>query len=130
MCPTWPSQPARCARRIERLSILESLDIKGYANEQMFRAQGFDLDPDDPSAAEACEASCGSFKDQVPVLAKALGLAIDRVGFRVEFAIADHDTDFGFMTLREGADRRVQGHGLGRAQRTLADRVQLRVEAR
>ena len=89
-------------RRIERLSILESLDIKDYANEQMFRAQGFDLDPDDPSAAEACEAACGSFKDQVPVLAKALGLAIDRVGFRVEFAIANHDTDFGFMTLEKG----------------------------
>ena len=36
------------------------------------------------------------------MLAKALGLAIDRVGFRVEFAIANHDTDFGFMTLEKG----------------------------
>ena len=92
---------AMCSR-IEHLSILESLDIKDYANEQMFRAQGFDLDPEDPSAAEACEAACGSFKDQVPVLAKALGLAIDRVGFRVDFAIANQDTDFGFMTLGRG----------------------------
>jgi hypothetical protein len=89
-------------RRIERLSILESLDIKEYANEQMFRAQGFDLDPDDPAATEACENACGSFKDQIPVLAKALGLTIDEVGFRVEFATADRDTDFGFMTLQKG----------------------------
>jgi hypothetical protein len=89
-------------RRIERLSILESLDIKEYANEQMFRAQGFDLDPDDPAATEACENACGSFKDQIPVLAKALGLSIDDVGFRVEFATADRDTDFGFMTLQKG----------------------------
>jgi hypothetical protein len=95
------SASAMC-RRIERLSILESLDIKGYANEQMFRAQGFDLDPDDPAAALACESSCGSFKDQIPVLAKALGLAIDEVGFGVEFAVANQDTDFGFMTVQKG----------------------------
>lgn len=89
-------------RRIERLSILESLDIQGYANEQMFRAQGFDLDPDDPAARDACEAACGSFKDQIPVLARALGVAIDRVGFKVEFATADDDTDLGFMSLQKG----------------------------
>jgi 2,4-diaminopentanoate dehydrogenase len=92
---------AMCSR-IERLSILESLDIHGYANEQMFRAQGFDLDPDDPAAAQACEASCGSFKDQIPVLAMALGVRIDRVGFRVKFATANQDTDFGFMTVKKG----------------------------
>lgn len=92
---------AMCSR-IERLSILESLDIEGYANEQMFRAQGFDLGPDDPAAAETCESSCGSFKDQVPVLAKAFGVEIDEVGFRVEFAAANQDTDFGFMTLQKG----------------------------
>jgi hypothetical protein len=89
-------------RRIDRISVLESLDITGYANEQMFRAQGFDLDPGDPAAREACESSCGSFKDQVPIIAKAVGLDIDRVGFRVEFATADQDTDFGFMTVDKG----------------------------
>ena len=89
-------------RRIDRISVLESLDIQGYANEQMFRAQGFDLLPDDPEAAERCEASCGSFKDQIPVLARALGLRIDGIGFRAEFAAADEDTDFGFMTVAKG----------------------------
>jgi hypothetical protein len=92
---------AMCSR-IERFSVLESLDVQGYANEQMFRAQGFDLEPDDPAARRACESACGSFKDQIPVLAKALGVKIDEVGFQVEFATADQDTDFGFMTLRKG----------------------------
>src|SRR5205807_10634363 len=64
-------------RRIDRISVLESLDITGYANEKMFRAQGFDLEPDDPDAAVRCEASCGSFKDQIWVLARALGVRID-----------------------------------------------------
>jgi 2,4-diaminopentanoate dehydrogenase len=79
------SVSAMC-RRIERLSILESLDIKEYANEQMFRAQGFDLDPGDPAAA----------------LAKALGVALDEVGFQVEFAVANQDTDLGYMMLKKG----------------------------
>ena len=89
-------------RRIDRLSVLESLDIQEYANEQMFRAQGFDLEPDDPEAAQRCEASCGSFKEQTRVLARALGVAIDDVGFRAEFATANQDTDFGFMSLGKG----------------------------
>lgn len=89
-------------RRIERISVLESLDIQGYANEQMFRAQGFDLEADDPEAAERCEASCGSFKDQIRVLAHALGVQLDGVGFTAEFALADETTDFGFMTVQQG----------------------------
>jgi hypothetical protein len=90
------------SRRIERISVLESLDITGYANEQMFRAQGFDLEPDDPEAAQRCEASCGSFKDQVPVMARALGVQLDGIGFTAEYALADADTDFGFMTVGKG----------------------------
>ena len=65
-------------RRIDRISVLESLDIQGYANEKMFRAQGFDLEPDDPQAPVMVEASCGSFKDQIPVMARALGIEIGR----------------------------------------------------
>jgi hypothetical protein len=93
--------------------MLESLDIVGYANEQMFRAQGFDLDPADPAARQACESACGSFKEQVPVVAKAMGIAIDRVGFRVEFGIADRDTDFGFMTVQQGRIAAFKGTVFG-----------------
>ena len=106
------SASAMCSR-VDRLSILESLDIQGYANEQMFRAQGFDLDPSDPAAYAACEASCGSFKEQVPVIAKAMGTEIDRVGFRVEFGIADADTDFGFMTVQKGRIAAFKGTVFG-----------------
>jgi len=89
-------------RRVDRLSVLESLDVQGYANEQMFRAQGFDLEADDPKAPVLVEASCGSFKDQIWVLARALGVHIDGIGFNAEFALANDDTDFGFMTLGKG----------------------------
>ena len=92
---------AMCTR-IDRISVLESLDISGYANEQMFRAQGFDLEPDDPRAAQLVEGSCGSFKDQIGVMARALSIALDEIRFTAEFAIANQTTDFGFMTVQKG----------------------------
>jgi 2,4-diaminopentanoate dehydrogenase len=89
-------------RRIDRMSVLESLDISGYANEQMFRAQGFDLEPDDPRASQLVEGSCGSFKDQIGVMARALGIRLDEIRFTAEFALANRTTDFGFMTVQKG----------------------------
>jgi 2,4-diaminopentanoate dehydrogenase len=89
-------------RRIDRISVLESLDISGYANEQMFRAQGFDLEPDDPRAPRLVEGSCGSFKDQIGVMARALGIRLDEIRLTAEFALANRTTDFGFMTVRKG----------------------------
>ena len=80
----------------------------------MFRAQGFDLDPDDPAAPEACEASCGSFKDQVPVHGQGPGRrASTGSGFPVEFALADDDTDFGFMTVEKGRIAGFKGTVVG-----------------
>jgi len=89
-------------RRIDQISVLESLDISGYANEQMFRAQGFDLEPADPRAPQLVEGSCGSFKDQIGVMARALGIELDEIRFTAEFATANRTTDFGFMTVGKG----------------------------
>jgi hypothetical protein len=85
--PTVALAASAMCRRIDRLSVLESLDIQGYANEQMFRAMGFDLGPDDPAATAACRASCGSFADQ--------------------------DTDFGFMTVQKGRIAAFKGTVFG-----------------
>ena len=100
--PTVALTASAMCRRIDRLSVLESLDVKGYANEQMFRAMGFDADPEDPAAKAACEASCGSFGDQVAVMARQLGVDVDDVRFDVDLAVATRDVDFGFMKLRKG----------------------------
>ena len=92
---------AMCSR-IDCISVLESLDMSGYANEQMFRAMGIDRALDDPEAPAMVEAACGSFKEQIGIMALALGVDVDRVGFDVEFGAANRTTDFGFMTVREG----------------------------
>ena len=89
-------------RRIDRLSILESLDMSGYANEQMFRAMSIDLPVDDPQAPAMIEANCGSFKEQIRVLARALGVDLDEIRFEAEFGAANATQDFGFMTIGAG----------------------------
>jgi hypothetical protein len=81
---------AMCAR-IDRLAVLESLDMSGYANEKMFRAMGIDLAPDDPDAARAVEGACGSFRDQIAVMAHVCRPRRDQIHRGV--ATADDTTD-------------------------------------
>ncbi len=95
--------------RIEQLSILESVDMRGYANEQMFRAMGIDCDPADPEAARSVERACGSFRDQIVVMAAALALDLDEIRFSADFAVADHDLDLGFMTITNGRVAGIKG---------------------
>jgi hypothetical protein len=89
--------------------MLESVDLSGYENEHMYRAMGIDRDPTDPEAAVLIEAACGSFRDQVAVMAQALSLDLDEIRFNADFAVADEDTDFGFMTVGKGRVAAIRG---------------------
>ena len=95
--------------RIERITMLESVDLRGYENEPMYRAMGIDRDPADPEAATLIAAACGSFRDQVAVMAHALALDLDEIRFHADFAVADMDTDFGFMTVGAGRVAAIRG---------------------
>jgi hypothetical protein len=92
---------AMCSR-IDRISVLESLDMSGYANEQMFRAMSIDRPLHDPQAPAMIEAMCGSFEEQIRVMAHAMSVELDDIVFEAEFGAANRTTDFGFMTIREG----------------------------
>jgi 2,4-diaminopentanoate dehydrogenase len=95
--------------RIERITMLESVDLRGYENESMYRAMGIDRDPADPEAATLIAAASGSFRDQVAVMAHALALDLDEIRFHAHFAVADVDTDFGFMTVGAGRVAAIRG---------------------
>jgi hypothetical protein len=94
---------------IERITMLESVDLRGYENEPMYRAMGIDRDPADPEAAALIAAACGSFRDQVAVMAHALALDLDEIRFHADFAVADEDTDFGFMSVGAGRVAAIRG---------------------
>ncbi|MFC5745671.1 hypothetical protein [Actinomadura rugatobispora] len=112
---------AMCTR-VDRISVLESLDMSGYRNERMFRAMGIGRDPGDPAVPAMIEANCGSFKDQIRVMAHALSVDLDEIGFTAEFGAADRDTDFGFMSVRKGQIAGFKGTVAGiRAGRSLIE---------
>ena len=94
---------------IERITLLESVDLRGYANEPMYRAMGIDRDPADPEAAELIEQACRSFRDQVVVMADALAVELDEIRFDAHFAVAGEDLDVGFMTIGRGRVAAIKG---------------------
>ena len=65
--------------------------------------------PADPEAVKLIEAACGSFRDQVAVMARGLALELDEVRFHADFAVAEVDTDFGFMTVGAGRIAAIRG---------------------
>jgi hypothetical protein len=99
---------AMCSR-IDCISMLESVDMRGYRNEKVFRSMGIDMSPDDPNASTTVEGICGSFRDQVRAMALALAVELDDVRFSAEFAVADEDLDFGYMTVRRGHIAAIKG---------------------
>jgi hypothetical protein len=104
---------AMCAR-IDRISVLESLDMSGYANAEMFRSMGIGLAPDDPQAPKAVLAACGSFRDQVVVMARALAVELDAIDLEVHFATADARSDLGYMAVEQGRIAGIKGVVSGR----------------
>jgi hypothetical protein len=99
---------AMCAR-VDCISLLESLELSSYENEKMFRIMGFDGVVGDPAVVEMAEATNGSFKDMVRVMAHEMGVELDEVRFDVEFAAADRTLDFGYMTIGEGRIAGIKG---------------------
>jgi hypothetical protein len=95
--------------RIERITMLESVDLRAYENEAMYRAMGIDREPTDPEAATLIEQACGSFRDQVAVMAHSLAVDLDEITFHADFAVVDEDTDFGFMRVGKGRIAAIRG---------------------
>ena len=94
---------------VERITLLESVDLRGYANEPMYRGMGIDRDPADPEAAVLIEQACRSFRDQVAVMANALAVELDEIRFHADFAVANEDLDVGFMTIGRGRVAGIRG---------------------
>ena len=89
-------------RRVERVSVLESVDSTGYASAETWRALGFGSPPDTPGLAEAARERSLVFLDAVEMMAEALAAPLDEVRYEVEFGVATRDLDLGYMRIAEG----------------------------
>jgi hypothetical protein len=75
----------------------------------MYRAMGIDRDPADPEAAKVIAQACGSFRDQIVVMARALAVDLDEIRFHADFAVANEDLDVGFMKIGAGRVAAIRG---------------------
>ncbi len=86
-------------RRIDRVSVLESVDATAYASAQTWLDIGFASPPDTPGLYERAHKRMLVFHDAVEMMAAALDVALDEVRFDVEFGTATQDLDLGYMKI-------------------------------
>jgi hypothetical protein len=92
---------AGCAR-IDKISVLESVDATPYASAGTWTAIGFGLPVDDPAAPPLAERAMPSFKEAVEMMAGALKIEVDEIRFDIEYAAATEDVDLGYMKIGKG----------------------------
>lgn len=89
-------------RRVDRVSVIESVDATAYASAQTWLDIGFASPPDTPGLYEKARTRMLVFLDAAEMMAEALGVRLDEVRFDVEFGTATKDLDLGYMKIDRG----------------------------
>src|SRR6056297_993484 len=85
-------------QRVDRISVLESVDSTNYGSAETWRACGLGRLVDDPEIAAMARATTSVFQDAVEMMASALGSELDEIRYDVEFAAATETVELGYMT--------------------------------
>jgi hypothetical protein len=101
--------------RIDRVRVLESVDATGYASAETQLGVGFAHDPDDPATVAMTEQASEVFGDAVALMADALAVNLDEIGFEADYARATEDMDLGFMAIPHGTVAGITGTWFGTA---------------
>jgi len=99
---------AGCAR-IDRISVLESVDSTPYASPGTWTAVGFGRPVTDPEVPGITERMMPSFREAVGMMADALRFKLDAIRYSVEFAAATEDVDLGYMKIGKGCISGLRG---------------------
>jgi hypothetical protein len=97
-----------CAR-VDKISVLESVDCSNYASPGTWEAMGIDRPLNDPDVPAFIKKGTPSFREAVDVMADALNVRLDDVRFDVEFGEATEDVDLGYMKIRKGHIAAIRG---------------------
>lgn len=89
-------------RRVDRVSVLESVDATAYASAQTWLDIGFASPPDTPGLYVRARQRMLVFLDSVEMMASALEVTLDEVRFDVDFGTATKDLDLGYMKIAKG----------------------------
>lgn len=89
-------------QRVDRISVLESVDSTHYGSAETWRACGLGRPVDDPEIAAMAKTTTSVFQDAVEMMADALGATLDEIRYDVEFAAATETVELGYMTIEKG----------------------------
>nr|MDT0664617.1 hypothetical protein [Micromonospora sp. DSM 115978] len=107
---------AAVCSRVERISVLESVDATGYESEKTWRGLGIGRPVDDPEIEQMSGRAMPSFWDAVRVMARGLAIELDEVRYHVTAAAATRDLDFGWMQIPAGHAAALKGSFDGMAR--------------
>ena len=108
--------------RVERVSVLESVDSTGYDSPDTEMSVGYGRPIDDPDLVAMTKAGTAVFEDAVHLTAQALGVDLDEVVFGAEYAQTTEDLDLGSWTIPAGCVAGVAANWTGTVDgRTVVD---------
>lgn len=104
--------------RIDRITVLESVDTSGYDSPATELPVGFTQPITNPELPDMVRGGTAVFGDAVRMMADALRVDLDDVTCDAEFAVAPDDIDLGYMRIPQGCVAGVhaswKGHVGGR----------------
>jgi hypothetical protein len=89
-------------KRVDRISVLESVDSTAYASAETWRALGFGELPSKPGLVEVAKKRSLVFQDAVEMMARALAVKLGEVRYHVDFGVATRDLALGYMDIPKG----------------------------
>ena len=100
-------------RKVEKVSLLESVDASAYDSPDTWRSLGFGGPKDAPGLMEQVRQRAGVFADAVEMIADALKVKLDDIIFEGELGVATEDLDLGYMTIAKGMACGMKLHYIG-----------------
>ena len=101
-------------RRVDRVSVLESVDCTPYSSPTTWYEVGFAVPPDTPGLDEKAKERTLVFLDAVEMMAAALDVELDDVVYEPEWGVATKDLDLGYMQIQQGHTCGLKGLWSGR----------------
>jgi hypothetical protein len=91
-----------CCHKVHKVTVREAVDSTGYSSKETWLSLGFNGPADAPGLAEQVKTRSLVFIDAVEMMADALKVKLDDIGFTAEFATANSDLDLGWWTIEKG----------------------------
>lgn len=100
--PTVALASTGMCRRVDRLSITESMDCGLYTSAGNWQAYGFGTSPEPERIRQELWRLEPDYLEALEIMADGIGATVDDFTLEVDCAVANEDRDLGFMSIPQG----------------------------